>query len=167
MGKVGRFLSWFFLAPYFASWAVPMTRPLFTNDIELAKRWRAQGVLMFDGLIILLGALSASGHMGLLASLPYFWVGVFGGLLSLLLLGAIAIVLDREREEQLKAEYNSMPRWKRRSFACTTWTFVAAMFLAILWFAPPQRQSPTPWTNLRCNAGATEMTAESCSPAAR
>lgn len=164
---MGRFLSWFLLAPYFASWAVPMIRPLFTNDIELVKRWRAQGAVMFDGLIILLGALSVSGQMGLLASLSYFWVGIFAGLLSLLLLGAMAIVLNRERERQLKAEYNAMPRWKRRSFACTTWTFVAAMFFAILWFAPPQRQSATHWTNLRCDAAATEITAESCSPAAR
>ena len=162
---MGRFLSWFLLAPYFASWAVPMTRPLFTNDVELAKRWRAQGTIMLDFFIIFLGALSVSGQMGPLASLTYLWVAVLSGLLGLLLLAAISTVLDQERERRLKAEYDSMPRWKRRAFACTAWAFVAAMFLLILWFAPAQRPAGAHGTNLRCDAAAREMTAETCSPA--
>jgi hypothetical protein len=166
MGKVGRFLSWFLLAPYFASWAVPMMGLQFTNDVELARRWRAQGVIMFDSFIILLGGLSLSRQMTLLSSLSYFWVGVLSGLFGILETVLLGTVLNRERELRLKADYDSMPRWKRRSFAFTAWTLVAAMFLAILWFAPPQRRSATPWTNLRCDAASTEMTAETCSPAA-
>ena len=165
MGKVGRFLSWFVLAPYFASWAVPMIRPLFTNDIEVAKRWRAQGVITFDFFIILLGVLSLSGQTRLLTSLPEIWVGILSGLFGILLTSVIGMAVNRKRERLLKAAYDSMPRWKRRAFACTTWTFVAAMFFAILWFAPPQRRTAAPWNNLRCDRTATEMTAETCSPA--
>jgi hypothetical protein len=76
MRKIGWFLAWFVLAPYFASWAVPMIRPLGTNDVELAKRWRAQGVIMLDILIVVLGVLSLSGQMSLLTSFSHLWAGV-------------------------------------------------------------------------------------------
>lgn len=163
MGKVGRFLSWFVLAPYFASWAVPMIRPIGTNDIELAKRWRAQSVIMLDVFIIIFGALSLTGQMGLLDSLSYVWLGLLSWLIGIVLIVAIGTVLNRERERRLMADYKSMPRWKRRAFAGAAWTFVAAMFLMILWFAPSQRQTAPPWGNLHCDAAATEMSAETCS----
>jgi amino acid permease len=117
------------------------------------------------GIIVLFGALSLVGRMDLLTKLSYLWVGAISWLLGILLIFVIGAALNQERERRLKADYDSMARWKRRSFACTTWAFVAAMFFAILWFAPPQRQTAAPWTNLRCDTAATEVTAQTCSPA--
>jgi len=172
MGAVGRFLGWFVLAPYFASWAVPMIRPIGTDNIELAKRWRAQSVIMLDIIVIAFGLLSLSGRIAMLTSLSILWAGVLGALFSLAVTVAIALIINRERERQLRADYNSMPRWKRRAFACTSWAFVVAMFVAILWFGAPKGEivagsdNVAASTKLRCDGAATEMMADSCSPAA-
>lgn len=116
---------------------------------------------MFGLIIILLGLLSLSGHADLLTSLPYLWVAALSWLLGILLIFAMGATLTRKRERRLKANYDSMPRWKRRTFTGIAWTFVAAMFLAILWFGGPSQSQPI--TDLHCDTSATEITAETCS----
>jgi hypothetical protein len=162
MGNVLRFIRWFLLVPYFSSWKVPMGRPLFTDDVELAKRYRAQNILVLIIVFVLLGVLDATGKDGWLRGLSYFWTVIVSGLCIVVLSVAVNFVLSGDRERELNAEYQAMPRWKRRTFGSTTWAFVAATVLMMAWLRPALPETKSPLTNLHCDAAATEVTADSC-----
>ena len=156
MRGVSRFLSWFLLVPYFSVQLIPSRPWLPGVSQEYHNRLKGQSIV---AIIILL--------VGMPLIFPLFAAGerrTSEYSVALIVTGlawAIAVLwLGSLKEREYRAEFDSMPTWKRCAFGFST----LAVIIATIAVEPGGRHLPGPKeTHLHCNHSATEMTADECS----
>lgn len=154
MRSVARFLSWFFLVPYFAVQLIP-SRPWFPGvSQEFHDRLQGQSIVALIAMLLVLPWVFPFFPHGQSRAADYLFAAI-----ASLVIWAVAIGWVRSLDERkYRAEFNLMATWKRCAFGFST----LAAIIAVIALMPTGRQPSGPNQKLHCRDAATEMTAEDC-----
>ena len=154
MRGVARFLSWFFLVPYFAMQLIP-SRPWFPGvSQEFHDRLRGQSIVAMIAMLLVLSWVFPFVPQGQSRTAEYLLAAI-----AALVIWAVAIGWIKSLDErEYRAEFNLMATWKRCAFGFST----LAAIIAVIAVMPGGRHLSSPSQMLHCNDAAAEMTAEDC-----
>ena len=154
-------LLWFLLVPYFAVLRLNVPAGIGLSR-EFTNRSNAQLIL---ALILVWPLILLSPRTGRLGDVIHAHLYIFAFLVVMPAWWLVSAWLKGDRERQYAAAYRSLSQWQRFVLGLTTPTLLVVALVLTASNAPakPKPQS----SDLICDHGATEMTADACTMKSR